>query len=113
MTEDIQEVRVSVPNDAALCAYRVAQEALNNAVKYAEASSIKVSLRETNQALVLTVSDDGRGFEIAGTGRRTGLGLASMRERIKSVDGQLDISSKVGHGTSIKASIPLTGERAS
>jgi signal transduction histidine kinase len=89
--------------------YRVAQEALNNALRHAGASGVKVTLARTGRQVVLEVSDDGRGFEggSGGTGRAPsgGLGLASMRERAASAGGKLTIRSSP-KGTTVRMTVP-------
>ncbi|HJT56581.1 MAG TPA: PAS domain S-box protein [Ktedonobacteraceae bacterium] len=86
--------------------YRVAQEALHNTVKHAEAGKVNLRLRLTDGVVVLEVRDDGKGFEAAGSFPGH-LGLHSMRERIESLDGGLQIESVPGQGTSICAHIPV------
>jgi signal transduction histidine kinase len=98
-----------VGRDAALCLFRVAQEALNNVTRHAGARAASVVLRQMDGGLLLAVRDDGVGFDPAspGTGRR--LGLASMRERVRLVNGTLDIESAPGRGTAIVAWVPAEG----
>jgi signal transduction histidine kinase len=83
--------------------YRVAQEALNNALRHAGASGIKVSLAKTPRQVVLEVSDDGHGF--APDAPSGGLGLASMRERAASAGGKLAIRS-TPRGTTVRMAVP-------
>jgi signal transduction histidine kinase len=100
---------IGVPNDIALCLYRVAQEALNNAVKHGKAKQIHVRLEQTQNSLHLTVMDSGSGFDPEAS--PNGLGLLSMRERLRMAGGTLTLSSSRGAGTlveaEVKASIPL------
>jgi PAS domain S-box-containing protein len=96
-----------VPKDAALCLFRVAQEALGNVARHAGASAASVTLRYADGGLLLGVADDGAGFdpeEREGAGH---LGLASMRERVTLVSGTLDIESAPGRGTTIVAWVPV------
>jgi signal transduction histidine kinase len=83
--------------------YRVAQEALNNALRHAGASGVKVSLAKTPRQVVLEVSDDGHGF--APDAPSGGLGLASMRERAASAGGKLAIRS-TPRGTTVRMTVP-------
>ena len=83
--------------------YRVAQEALNNALRHAGASGVKVSLAKTPRQVVLEVSDDGHGF--APDSPSGGLGLASMRERAASAGGKLAIRS-TPRGTTVRMTVP-------
>jgi signal transduction histidine kinase len=93
-----------IPEEVALCAYRVAQEALRNVATHAYARKVKVSLTKAAHTLSLTVVDDGRGFDPRAATR--GLGLVSMEERVRLVRGQLDIAS--GHeGSRVSLRIPL------
>ncbi|MGA8115409.1 MAG: GAF domain-containing sensor histidine kinase [Actinocatenispora sp.] len=87
--------------------YRIAQEALHNALRHAEASRVDVRLSAGRGLLVLEVSDDGRGFDpspSAAAGRR--LGLTSMRERARGVGGRLTVTSGVGDGTRVSLEVP-------
>jgi len=96
--------------DAALCLFRVAQEALNNAARHAGAGTANVTLRQMDQGLLLAVRDDGIGFDPANAGERAHLGLASMRERVQLALGTFDIESAPGLGTTIIAWVPSQGE---
>jgi len=90
----------------AVCLYRVLQEALQNAMKHSGARRVEVRLCRESDQIELRVDDLGIGFELeANCGR--GLGLASMRERLKAVDGQLIIRSQPQLGTSIHVRVPL------
>jgi len=89
------------PAETAL--YRVAQEALNNALRHAGASGVTVTLARTGRQVVLEVSDDGRGF--ASDAPSGGLGLASMRERAASAGGKLTIRS-TRKGTTVRMTVP-------
>jgi PAS domain S-box-containing protein len=99
-----------VGRDAALCLFRVAQEALNNVTRHAGARAASVALRQMDGGLLLAVRDDGVGFDPASPGMRMSLGLASMRERVWLVNGTLDIESAPGRGTAIIAWVPAEGE---
>jgi signal transduction histidine kinase len=91
--------------DAAV--YRVAQEALHNALRHAAASKIKISLSRTPRRVVLEVSDDGRGF--SPDAPAPGLGLESMRERAAAAGASLSIASLPGSGTRVRLSVPVEG----
>jgi signal transduction histidine kinase len=100
-----------VPQAPALCLFRVAQEALHNAGRHSRARKVELSLRGLDSGLQLAVRDDGCGFDPALSRERPSLGLASMRERVRLLDGELDVESAPGHGTTIVAWVPLeTGE---
>ena len=90
--------------------YRVAQEALHNVVRHAQANAVELSVAEVDQALTLKIHDDGAGFDVERTLARRGdrgLGLAGMRDRVEALSGRLSIASEPGAGTTIEAEIPL------
>ena len=86
-------------DDVQLVVYRVAQEALSNAAQHSEASSIAVTLRRRDSAVELQVSDDGKGFSFAAAEK--GLGISGMHERALLVDGEVEIHSRPGEGTTV------------
>jgi PAS domain S-box-containing protein len=90
-----------------LALYRVAQEGLRNASKHSRARHVTVSLQRRGRRLDLSVHDDGVGFRTAG--KIAGLGIVSMRERMRAVRGELAIESQCGRGTVVRASVPLRG----
>ena len=89
--------------------YRVAQEALANAVKHAQAHHLELTLRQQDGSVDLMVVDDGRGFD-PDHPEQPGLGLKLMRERMDELGGRLTITSIVGKGTQVVAAVPLTAE---
>ncbi len=99
----------TIDRDVALCLFRVAQEALTNAVRHAQAQAARVVLRSMDGGLLLAVSDDGVGFDLDAPPERKSLGLASMRERVSLLKGTLDIESAPDRGTSVVAWVPLEG----
>ncbi|NIQ80053.1 MAG: histidine kinase, partial [Anaerolineae bacterium] len=84
--------------------YRIAQEALNNALKHSAGTSVAVRIHVNDERLELEVVDDGVGFDIDGVSDTGGLGLAMMRERAAELGGLLLISSAPGQGTTVKIS---------
>jgi PAS domain S-box-containing protein len=104
---DASGVPEALPAEASLCLFRVAQEALRNATRHAQASAVTVLLSPSGKGLQLAVSDNGRGFEPGRARRRASLGLASMRERVRLLDGELDIESTPGRGTTVVARVPV------
>jgi len=84
--------------------YRVAQEAIGNALRHSGAEHVTVSLSGRQRAAVLEVSDDGAGFDSSAP--QAGLGLTSMRERARSVGGRLTVFSAKGNGTRVRLSVP-------
>lgn len=98
----------TVSQDIATCLYRTAQESLNNVVRHAKASRIEVELIQTSMGLTFTIADNGVGFPPdLPRSESGGLGLLSMKERIALVGGTLTIDSRIGGGTTLRASIPL------
>lgn len=97
-------------DDVQLVIYRVAQEALSNAAQHSDARSIKVNLRRRGPGVELKVSDDGRGFSFAAA--EQGLGIAGMRERALLVDGEVEIHSRPGEGTTVWLRIEAPRESA-
>jgi PAS domain S-box-containing protein len=102
-----KDVPSRLPKDISLCLFRVAQEALHNAVKYSGMSQFTVELSGIENTVQLLVSDAGAGFEVEEAKKNRGLGLLSMQERMHLVHGTLSVESKPGHGTKIRAVVPL------
>ncbi|HKM89806.1 MAG TPA: PAS domain S-box protein [Candidatus Acidoferrales bacterium] len=96
-----------VPKEVALCLFRVAQEALNNVVKHSKAKQARVELSGANGDIVLRVADEGLGFEPAPNDASGGIGLIGMRERLRLVDGKLEVRTAPMRGTEIVAEVPL------
>jgi PAS domain S-box-containing protein len=109
LTVDLDPVPADLRRDVALCLFRVAQEALRNVSRHARARAASVALRRTDGGMRLAVRDDGVGFDAASPGTRRSLGLASMRERVRLVNGTLEIESAPGRGTAIVAWVPTGG----
>jgi len=86
--------------------YRIAQEAINNACQHAQASEITVKLVATPQVVTLTVSDDGRGFDLDDVAQSR-FGLVGLNERVKLLNGRFHIESTPGQGTKLEAELPL------
>ena len=107
---ELDPLPAAVGRDAALCLFRVAQGALNNVTRHSAARAASVVLRQMDGGLLLAVRDDGVGFDPASPGTGMSLGLASMRERVRLVNGTLDIESAPGEGTAIIAWVPAEGE---
>jgi PAS domain S-box-containing protein len=87
--------------------YRIAQEAMTNILRHAQARQAVVELRELNGILEFSMNDDGVGFDLQQTGSRASLGLVGMRERALIVGGSLDVTSQPKMGTTILARLPL------
>jgi signal transduction histidine kinase len=104
--------RKQLPPSVSSVLYRVAQEAVRNAIRHGAPHRIRVVLRAEAQAARIEVHDDGTGFDLTAT-EQSGLGLLSMRERVSLVDGTLEIKTARGSGTSIVATVPLASEHPS
>lgn len=104
MSAQLDEVDLDA--EAQLTVYRVVQESLNNANKYAAAANGRVVLLDCGDDVVLAVSDDGQGFDTAARGTASH-GLAGMRHRVEARGGQFTVSSAQGRGTLVVAVLPL------
>ena len=87
--------------------YRLTQEALSNIVKHAEASEVWVNLSRNSETLSLLIRDDGKGFSTTLAGKAGGNGIHNMRERVSLLNGQIEIRSAPGKGTTIKVNVPI------
>ena len=108
--ERFDKIQKQIPSNVALCIYRMAQEAMNNAVKYASADTIEIMLECNKDTLVLNVRDNGIGFNINRVTEESGLGLSNMRERAQLAGGSWEIRSQPGKGTMVSTTVPLNGE---
>jgi PAS domain S-box-containing protein len=95
-----------IPKDVTLCLFRIVQESLRNVVKHSGATEAKVELSGQGDQIDLSIFDSGRGFNAASAKGKGGLGLISMRERLRLVGGHLSIESEPSHGTRIHVRIP-------
>jgi two-component system sensor histidine kinase UhpB len=104
-------MRERLSPDVELVLYRVAQEALTNIAKHARATRVTISLDRSTSGVALTVRDNGIGFDqgrfFEGDGVGLGLGLFGMEERVTLLGGKLGITSRPGHGSAVRAEIPL------
>lgn len=101
-----RNVPVVLPPEIKVCLYRVAQEALQNIAKHSGANWAAVKLTADSNSITLTINDDGAGFVVSQRAL-TGLGLASMRERLTSIAGTLKVTAAPQQGTRIEACVPL------
>lgn len=98
--QNIGEKR-TLDNTAEVFIYRIVQELVNNAVKHAEASEIFVQVSSSKDKIILTVEDDGKGFDLQQVTERKGAGLSNIRSRVEYFNGTCDVVTSPGHGTSI------------
>ena len=84
--------------------FRICQESLSNVMNHAQANSVKISIKDMGDKIRLSIIDDGKGFEVKKQLQISG--VANMRERVASINGQLTIQSKIGKGTNVSVTIP-------
>ena len=106
-----RDVPAEIDENVALCVFRVAQEALRNAVKHSDAAHIWADLTGGPSSVTLTITDDGKGFDVNGP-PNAGLGLISMRERVESVGGVLEIHATPTSGTGLKVTVPIQASKS-
>ncbi|MHC1767262.1 MAG: ATP-binding protein [Verrucomicrobiia bacterium] len=97
----------AAPADLALCFYRIIQESLQNVVRHSGATEARVELGAEADQVWLAITDSGRGFHMQREGRESGLGLSSMRERARLINGTLTLKSELGRGTRVEVRAPL------
>jgi signal transduction histidine kinase len=100
----------AVPPDVSLCLFRVLQEAIHNSAKHSGVRYFEVQLWGTSNEIHLTVSDSGSGFDSKVVRASRGLGLISMEERLKLVNGTFSVESELERGTTIQARVPLSSD---
>jgi PAS domain S-box-containing protein len=102
------DVPSPVPTDVSLCLFRVMQESLHNSAKHSGVRHFEVELWGLSGEIHLRVSDSGSGFDVAATKATRGLGLVSMEERLKLINGTFSVTSQPKCGTTIQARVPLS-----
>ena len=102
------DVPTNLPSEISFCLFRVLQEALQNAAKHSGVKQFEVRLAGVNDEINLTISDQGVGFDVEAAMKGRGLGLTSMRERLRLINGQLSIDSQPRRGTTIHARVPFS-----
>ena len=108
----VQEPLDPIPNDASLCLYRVAQESLWNSAKHSGSNKVSVRLYSDSEFAYLDITDDGCGFDLTAKKLSSGLGLASMKERMRLVAGHLKMQTSPGNGVAIQAIVPIASPHA-
>ncbi len=103
----LTDVLVELPAPVEECLYHIAQEALNNALKHAEATAVTVYLRTEGEHVILEVSDNGLGFAPDGVSDQGGMGLKSMRQRAEKLGGICTVLAQPGQGTRVQVNLPL------
>lgn len=97
-----------LPNDTEIVVYRIVQELLTNVIKHSEANEVLVQLMQQEKLLMLTVEDNGNGFDIANTLDKQGSGLNNIHSRVRYLHGIIDVKAGPGKGSSFHIEIPLT-----
>jgi PAS domain S-box-containing protein len=95
---------VGLSRKASIELLRILQEALANVRRHSAATNVEVGLRTDNEAILLEVADDGRGFDPGSA--RAGIGLSAMRERVEELGGEIEVSSRPGSGTEVTVRVP-------
>lgn len=104
---DVEAPSVDMSEHRAIGLFRIVQESLTNVSRYAQARSVRISLRQDQEQLVLRISDDGQGFDATAHARGGSFGLLGMQERALALGGELTVDSVVGEGTTITARLPM------
>jgi signal transduction histidine kinase len=102
-------IPANLPKEVASCLYWMAREAFHNISRYAHAGRVRLLLSGSPEGIQACIQDDGVGFDPE-AGRRHGLGIISMKERLRIVNGELSIHSQPGRGTEVRAFVPLSKE---
>jgi two-component system sensor histidine kinase UhpB len=103
----VADAWTEVPDNVALCLYRVAQEGLRNIARHAAATHVLVSLDRGPAHVVMSVADNGKGMESRATAQTRGLGLVSIAERVRMLGGTLDIKASPQGGTALEVTLPV------
>jgi signal transduction histidine kinase len=105
VAEDVSE---DLPEEHKTCIFRIVQEALHNIVQHAGAVNVSVTVRQEAGRLLLSIQDDGKGFD---ADRERGMGLLGMQERVSNLEGTFEVISEPSRGTGLRVSLPLIGAR--
>lgn len=103
--------QIEVPPDLATGLFRTYQESLTNIARHANAKEVVTSLELSNGDIRLTIADDGKGFDTRQNGQKKTLGLLGMKERVLMMDGDLEIRSEPGRGTTITITVPMQADK--
>lgn len=102
-----QSISEQLPDSVALCLYHLAQESLENIRRHAKTKKASVTLAGKGDEIVIVIRDFGRGFDLEAARTRGGLGLISMEERVRLLDGSVSVTSEPADGTQVEVHIPL------
>ncbi len=106
------DISTDLPPHIEECLYRITNEALNNALKHAEATVVFIQLHTDESNISLSITDDGKGFDPTSVELEGRLGIHNMRQRIRQLGGLFEIESQPGAGTTVRVTIPLGGNTA-
>lgn len=109
-TMDVDDIDKYFTETASLNFYRLIQECLTNIVKHAQAKSVTVSIKKEKKSVITLIADNGKGFDLADSKKQNTLGLKTIFERIKILDGKLSIDSQLNSGTNFILTIPIKNE---
>jgi signal transduction histidine kinase len=116
MTVEIAGQKRSLPGDAETGLFRICQESLHNVIRHSQATEVRIELTFSPRQVMLTVADNGIGFDIKTQARHhechSGIGLIGMRERMALLGGRLTVQSQQGLGTTVRAVLPVSMEKA-
>lgn len=105
---DIQGNHIAFPPEKELMLVRIAQEAINNTLKHSNATRLEIQLNYTGKEFKMSIADNGSGFNFDPDAPVTGVGLQSMHQRTRIIDGKLTFKSMVGSGTTVILTVPYT-----
>jgi signal transduction histidine kinase len=103
----IVEGEKQLPNSVEAELYRIAQEALNNCVKHSQADRISVHIKYSDKIFSMQISDNGIGFDTKSITQSSGMGLRGMKERVKRINGGIEVLSKPGEGTTLQVKVDI------
>jgi signal transduction histidine kinase len=109
---DPAHVPAELPDDVSLCLYRVAQECLRNVSKHANATRVRVRLTSDDNGIAMEIADTGDGFDPEAIKGKGGLGLISMEERVRLVNGNIAVRAQLGKGVLVRVCAPLRRNRS-
>jgi len=110
VTYEPEDVPRRIPRDLSVCLYRIVQEGLRNIARHAKVAEARVRLAGRGNTITLTIEDSGVGFDPAEVRGGAGLGLVSMEERARLIQGEFTVKSKPGQGTVIRVTASLSGD---
>jgi signal transduction histidine kinase len=98
---------IAFADNMVIALFRIYQESLTNVARHAGATAVSTAIHQEDHRLVLTIADNGKGFDTGAIGNKRTLGLLGMRERAMMIGGHYDISSEPGKGTTVSITVPL------